>query len=166
MRRIISVKTCPANSKTAGFKNTFVNADNLLVASELLRLGADQDVARLIARDVHPLGLAQLAGRVSIRTRLEEDKNLLWSYVTAEDFEKTSRTPADLSYLINHLSGLITPAQNLVLLWQDPANKNIQVVLAGNPSRLAHFEKQGVRDKSFSSFKEAEDHLNSLLMGV
>lgn len=158
--------------KSGGFKESSAGPDAFVVASELLRLGADKDLAFFLAQRPLPLNLAQLLGRASIRTRAQESGNLIWSYLTHEDFEKTGRDSQDVSTTLEHLSQTLAPHQNLALLWQDPLEKTIQTFLTGNPKLMIAIEQKGLGDyqsrhlrlsTKFKSFKEAEEYLISLL---
>lgn len=161
--------------KTGGLKNDYTNADNLLVSSELLRLGADRNTAQTLSKKNYPLSLAQLTGRSLIRSRAEEGEKIVWSYITAEDFEKTSRNPQDLNHVTSHLNAVLSQGQNLALLWQDPADRQVRITLSGDSRLVSIFRQKGwgdfksiylELDNNFSSFKEAEDYLNSRLAEV
>lgn len=158
-------------SQTSGFTSSSTKADTLLVASELMRLGANHSLALELTQKTKPLNLLQLFGRASIRSKVSQTPGILWSFVTAEDFEKTGREKQDLPLLIEHLDKNLPPRKILALLWEDPEEKRIQTVLAGNSQLLqsiqavedAEFQSPYLKLKnSFASFREAEEYLTPL----
>ena len=64
--------------------------DSLLAASELMRIGGNWQEAQELWKLSAPMDLLQLFGRASVRSKLSADKGVLWSFLTAEDFEKTN----------------------------------------------------------------------------
>lgn len=159
-------------NKTGNFQDFQTNADTLLTASELLRLGADKKEAGNIAKEIKSISLTQLFSRAFIRTKVSEDQKITWSFLTNEDFEKTGRTAEDVGEVLSSLGSAIPTVKVLVLFWQDLQGKIVQAILAGDGSTLLNlstrepgeFQKQQLKiTRVFSTFREAEDYLNSLL---
>lgn len=160
--------------KTEGFQSSHTQADTFLLASELMRLGADFARARAL-RGTKPLALTQLMGRAAVRSRLDDKKGVLWSFVTAEDFEKTGRTPDDIPALLEHIEKEFPPHQLSALVWQDKAASTIRATLYGDHTKLAELETAGsgtfqspylLINSTFATFREAEDKINSLLATI
>jgi len=154
------------------FQGEDTNADNLLVSSELMRLGADLREARELVKEETPLNLLQLSGRASVRSKKDEIHKTLWSFLTAEDFEKTNTSPEDTPQVLAHLEKELPPQETKALLWQDTQEKTIHAILAGDRRTLETIqERQGGEFQSpylllssvFSSFQEAENRISLLL---
>ncbi len=161
--------------KTEQFHSSNMQADTLLAASELVRLGARYNEATTLAMEKAPLELFQLCGRAAVRSKLDEEKGILWSFLTAEDFTKTGRGLRDASSVVRHLERNFPPRRLVALLSQDPEKKGVGVTLAGDAELLRSIQgteagefqsphlKLTVR---FSSFREGEEFITSLLTRV
>ncbi|MBI2640967.1 MAG: hypothetical protein HYW91_03750 [Candidatus Sungbacteria bacterium] len=158
-------------SATGGFRAGSTSADTLLVSSELMRLGADLEEAHELVKERGDVGLAQLLGRASVRSRLDEDQKILWSFLTKEDFEKTGRSPEDISGVLSRLDSEFPRHRISASLWQDPADERIYATLSGErPALEALRSAEGGEFKSpylklsssFASFREAEEKIASL----
>lgn len=158
--------------------NTFhvaVEPSTHAVAGRLLEQGAEQSRASLIAVADEPFPLRQLAARATVRSKESADKNVLWSFLTAEDFEKTGRAPADAAAVSTMLMRALPPHRVSVLLWQDPSAKRIRASLNGDRSLLdaIHHQESGAFQSpsfmltaDFASFVDAEEHITSLLRTI
>ncbi|QQG44895.1 MAG: hypothetical protein HYW89_02680 [Candidatus Sungiibacteriota bacterium] len=162
-------------SASGGFSSPQTNADTFLAASELMRLGGENQTAYGLVNSYLPLGLLQLFGRASVRTKTGEKENVLWSFVTKEDFEKTGRTPADTSSVLAHLEKTFPQKSATVLLSQNPEDGLVQATVAGEQRVLeAIRSREGGEFQSpylkifgvFPSFREAEVHITSLLKEI
>lgn len=158
--------------ETRQFSTPSTNADTLLTASELMRLGAKHSEAQEIYKETLPLSLAQLFGRASVRSKIGEDPKVLWSFVTAEDYEKTGRDPADIPATLDHLQKTLPPSRVLVLLSQQPEDKRVSATLAGEREVLKKIHNQESSEfqsphlllaNTFSNFREAEEYLTPLI---
>mgnify|MGYP001589350773 FL=1 len=162
-------------SQTKGFSSPQTTADTLLAASELMRLGAKNSEAfALIAEEQSP-NLIQLLGRAQVRSKFEKDTGLLWSFLTAEDFQKTGRSPDDNSRVLEELENSFPKHRASVLLWQDGQEDKVNATLAGERPMLETIkERAGGEFQSpylglsptFLSFREAEERLRLLLTEV
>ncbi len=160
--------------KTSHF-STQTTADTLLCASELVRLEADLHEAEQTAKDFKSPALLQLQGRAMVRSKFDEGKRVLWSFVTAEDFEKTARTEEDIPSLLSHVRKEFPPHSITALLAQTGEDRGVAVTLAGDRKVLEMLEARGIGkfqsphlriSSSFESFREAEDIVSSLLTNI
>jgi nanoRNase/pAp phosphatase (c-di-AMP/oligoRNAs hydrolase) len=172
---VLATKLLAAILYKTGQFSAQVSADTLLVSSELLRLGANLAEARGLAETAKSPSLLQLQGRAMVRSRLDESKGVLWSFMTAEDFEKTGRSSADIPQVLAYIRKEF-PAHTLTaLLWQQAEGGGIRATLAGDRAVLEALEARGAGksqsphlliSSTFESFREAEDIVGSLLASV
>jgi len=171
--------------QTKSFTTPSTNADTLLAASELMRLGARHTEAQELCQNNLPLSLAQLLGRASTRSKIDdrarlsenraesgEKARVLWSFLTAEDYEKTQRTTTDIPAVLDNLQKTLPPSRVLVLLSQQPEDKTISATLAGDQEVLEKIHSRETAEfqsphlllaNTFSTFQEAEEYLIPLL---
>lgn len=149
--------------------------DALQSSAELVRLGANWERAQDLCKESIPLSLVQLWGRAAVRSKMDSSGNVLWSFLTADDFEKTSRSPKDAPLVIDHLERFFPARRITSLLWQNPATKAVETLLAGENLALetiASRENGEFRSphfalaKEFPAFLEAEEYITSLLKEV
>lgn len=146
-------------------------AETFLAVSELLRLGARR-------MNVHeyenapPLPFLQLYGRALVRSKIDSERNFAWSFLTAEDFQKTGRSTDDITAAAQHLLRTFCSQNLFILLWEHPEQKTISALFAGNEKILAAIQEQheAERDasclflgRSFETFHAAEREISSLL---
>lgn len=152
---------------------TRTSADTLMTSSELMRLGAELARAQELTKEAKAPQLTQLLGRATVRSRLE--KGVLWSFLTAEDFEKTGRTAQDINQVLSHLDQEFPPRKVAALLWHNPEDNMVKATLAGEKRILETIAARGAGkfqsahlqiSAPFGSFREAEEILTSLLDGV
>lgn len=160
--------------KTNRFTSPETRATTFTSSSELMRLGADLAEAVRIASGEVPLSLLQLAGRSAVRTKADE-RGVLWSFITADDFEKTGRSSRDVSYLVRRMTHEFPLQRIYTLLWQEPRSQTIHATLAGESKPLEALRHQGVGafqsphlfiERGFKTFREAEEKISALLTGV
>lgn len=160
--------------KTDQFKSNTANADTLLTASELTRLGAHHHDAFSLAKPQAPIGLIQLFGRASVRSRVDEEQKIVWSFLTVEDFEKTSRTETDIPKTIERLKSEFASEKLCILLWQEEG-KEVSGIITGPKHILDTLNTRTggeVYDSSlkigrtYATFKEAEEHISELLKEI
>lgn len=161
--------------KSDHFRAASTTADTLLIASELMRLGAELAKAKNLSSNNQPPALVQLAGRASVRSRLDDPRDILWSFLTAEDFEKTGRTSEDVPYVLGHLASQFPPHRAIALLLQEPEGGSVRAALAGDQPLLSALEQRDAGKYSsshlllharFETFKEGEEIIASLLEEV
>ena len=160
--------------RTNGFA-TLANANTLLSSHELVRLGADYETAHALARTRTPISLMSLMGRTLARSRMDEDKEIVWSLITADDFIATSRTPADAPDILDRIKKEFPEQHAHVLLWQDPITQHIHTRMTADTAIL-----QALSDKTdgeverahlqlsthYHSFPDAEHSISALLGDV
>lgn len=158
-------------SETDGFRSQSTTPDALLAASELARCGAKPHIAFSMVGDPIPLNVLQLSGRASVRSRLDEARGVLWSFITAEDFEKTGTGSADISKVLSRLDASFPAHRLTAALWQDPLDRTVHTTISGEKPVLEEIrERSGGEFRSphlelsraHSSFREAEDALTTL----
>lgn len=161
--------------ETDGFKSPRTNADTLLTASELARLGANHIEAYALAKSHAPIGLIQLFGRASVRSKLDQEQGIVWSFLTTEDFEKTERTSSDIPQVLLRLKSEFTSERLCILLWQEFVSNEVSGIISGTKDALEALQKHtgGVLNhaslqigRTFSTFKEAEEFLSALLKEI
>lgn len=177
-------------SATRGLMAPTATADAFAAVAELMRLGARHaDAQKMASGQSHelPLNLLQLCARASVRSKHDEQDSILWSFLTLEDFAKTNRTADDVPTVLEYIRTTLPKNSVTALLWQDAShfdhdesghggdpqsNAPIRVLLAGDQQTLdaiANKEEtgeieQGIRlTASFPSFRDAEEHVHSLI---
>lgn len=161
-------------SATDNFRSPVLVATHL-AAAELLQIGADQTVAASIADTRRPFSLLQLVARASVRSKESEEGRVLWSFLTAEDFEKTGRGSADASTVLSALPRFFSPHPIEILLWQDPASRVVRGILRAPPPVLDAIAAREAGEISnptfviaaaFGNFLDAEERITTLLREV
>lgn len=161
-------------SATDNFRSPVLVATHL-AAAELLQMGADQAAAASIADTQRPFSLQQLVARASVRSKEGEGGRVLWSFLTAEDFEKTGRGSADISTVLSTLPRFFSPHPVEILLWQDPASRVVHGILRATPPLLDAIAARETGEISnpafviaaaFANFVDAEERITSLLREV
>lgn len=61
---------------------------------------------------------ANLLGRLMIRSREDHDMGVLWSFITREDFAKTSSSPTEIPALIQSFSRITSLPDTILVFWQ------------------------------------------------
>lgn len=159
-------------SATDTFRAPATTSETLLAASELMQSGADRDQAHTLARAARPLSLVQLVARASVRSKIDSGNGVLWSFVTAEDFEKTGRSKQDIPSVLEHLTQEVPAHRGLFLLWQERLGAPIQAAFRGNGTIAQAVETRAggvwqspnfILDRSFGNFIEAEEYLAGVM---
>lgn len=145
-------------------------------ADELLKLGADGEVARRSLAAPRTFAEEQLAARAIARSRLDEKNRITWSLLNKDDFNKTVLDPEALSAIFEKIAASMPPARFHVLLWQNPADEVIKSFVAAESKAEEEklktawglpFQKGYVaRDDYYLSFPAAEEHILQLLAAV
>lgn len=194
-KRVSTLLLAGILAATRGLAENRTAADTFGAVAELLRLDADLAAARRIAappREAVPLSLLQLYARAAVRSRFDQQDNVLWSFLTLEDFAKTNRTQDDIPGVFAHVRTALPESRITVLVWQDPSgfdpdasgrapnpqsNAAVRAALAGDQAmvdgiaaREAHepFDHDAVPGairlrEVFASFRDAEDRVRSLI---
>ena len=146
--------------------------ETILAVSELMRAGADYKEALALSKEKRPLNIIQLTGRAHVRSKLDPDEKILWSFLTGEDFEKTNSGIEDANRVLAAISRECPWETVAVLLAQDPGTERIFAFLTGDDRALSEIgDSAGGEWKdsslslhsSFEHFADAEDYVRSLL---
>ena len=159
-------------ASTNGLASAATDAHTFAITADLIGRGGNYSKARKIVQLSTPIPLLQLLGRASIRSRGDSSRGILWSFLTAEDFQKTGRGSDDILRALTHIESLFPPHRAVVLLWQDQEEGGVRAALAAPRPLLEALQAREPGElqnphltllAAFSSFKEAEDRLTSLL---
>lgn len=142
-----------------------------LAAAQFLQAGADQTAALSLAADKH-FTLLQLIARASVRSKETDGGRVLWSFLTADDFEKTGRTAKDAAAVIEALPHFFPPHAAVALLWQDPGTRDVRAMIHADSASLVSIADRAagelrnpgfLAEERFSNFIEAEERIAALL---
>jgi len=159
-------------SQTDGFRKPPTTPQPFLHAYELMRAGALYPKAYLLAQTPRKISLVQLFGRASIRSKTDPKKDVLWSFITEEDFSKTQSSAMDILPTLSRLAAEFPPHRFLVLLWQHPEEHIVHAHLHASQELLdfihartpAEFQHTYLELQStYTTFLEAEQRVTSLL---
>lgn len=114
-------------AESNSFQSANITPRTLSIASELIAKGGrrDQVVAELYGNK--PIKTLQLWGRALASLRTEPECGLLWSAVTADDFQATDTTEQDLRSIIDDLLTHAPQAKVVVLLY--PRGAFLQAII-------------------------------------
>ncbi|MBT4277362.1 hypothetical protein HOD96_01285 [Candidatus Falkowbacteria bacterium] len=113
---------------TNSFKSLAVTPKTLTDVASLIDLGADREHIIKNLYQIYSVDNLKLWGRVLARLKENENKELVWSLVTSEDFAKTNTSK-------NHLVGVIDeliinmPKIKLVALFYQEKDKEVKVII-------------------------------------
>lgn len=151
------------------------NTDTLLMSHELMGLGAEYKTAHNLSRDHVPFSLMPLIGRALARSRIDDEKKIVWSCITQNDFLATARLPQDTTRILNRIRKEFPHTRACILLWQYPNSQEIHASLAADTELLEriHEKMRGEYNDThiefsdtYDSFLRAENTITALLDGV
>lgn len=164
------------HAATRNFTRFGANTGVFAVADELLKLGADGEVARRSLTAPRVFAEEQLAARAIARSRLDEKNRITWSLLNKDDFHKTALGPEVLPAILEKIIGGLPPTRFHVLLWQNPADELIKSFIAADSETeeeklkaawgLVSRKGSVIRDDYYLSFPAAEEHILQLLTAV
>lgn len=102
----------------------------LEAGKELLEMGADKKTISTIMEKAKSTPLTQLLGRAMSRTRTSEDSKISWTFLSKEDFEKSSNPPPtifSLTELMQKLRSLIPAPPTMITIWQDESGVEVMI---------------------------------------
>ena len=146
--------------------------ETVLAVSELMRAGANYKEALALSKEKRPLNIIQLTGRAHVRSKLDPDEKILWSFLTREDFEKTNSGIEDAGKVLAAISRECPWETVAVLLAQDPSTERIFAFLTGDDRALSEIDASAGGEwkdsslalpASFEHFAGAEEYVRSLL---
>lgn len=154
------------------------NADTLLSSHELIRLGAHYEAAHSLSHSHVPPSLMPLVGRALARSRIDDDRSIAWSLLTADDFIATRCTPQDIHFILDCIKKEFFDTRISVLLWHDQVTSHIRASIAADTTtqeaicrsanaELKHTENaRGAHlelSDTYDSFPEAEKTIAALI---
>lgn len=155
--------------------SVLAHANTLLSSHELIGLGAEYETARILSRTSLPFSLTPLVGRALARSRMDEQKKIVWSSVTQDDFTLTHCSPQDISGVLDRIKKEFPLARACVLLWQDPDDQIIHIRIAAD-TRLLELMRKKTQVRfddvnieladAYDSFPDAESVALALLDAV
>ncbi len=108
-------------AETKSFKTNNITPKSLLTASSLMTLGARrEDIVNHLYRS-KSINVLKLWGRVLARLSSGLDNKLVWSTLSAADFQKTNSTEKDLTDVIDELIISIPTAKVVAIVYEGEA---------------------------------------------
>jgi bifunctional oligoribonuclease and PAP phosphatase NrnA len=105
-------------SETRSFKTQNITPDALSAASQLIAMGARrEEIVNRLYRS-RSLSVLKLWGRVLARLMSVSDGKLVWSVLTASDFDKTGAAEDDIAEAIEELIINIPDAKVIVIIYE------------------------------------------------
>ncbi|TSC67573.1 MAG: hypothetical protein G01um101466_681 [Parcubacteria group bacterium Gr01-1014_66] len=160
--------------KSAGFAQ-ITNADTLLTSHELMGIGADYKAAHILAHAATSSLLIPLIGRALARSRVDDEKKIIWSCVTQSDFLATRNQPKDMSNVLDRMRKEFPHMRACVLLWQYPNHQEIHASIAADTQLLELLREKTNGEyhdmhielaDTYDSFVSAEHQIAALLDDV
>ena len=109
--------------ETKSFKTPNITPKALLAASQLISMGARrEEIVNRLYRS-RPLSALKLWGRILARLSSSMDNKLIWSALSAVDFEKTCSSEKDLPGVIDELIINIPQANIIVVFYEKIARE-------------------------------------------
>jgi bifunctional oligoribonuclease and PAP phosphatase NrnA len=106
-------------AETKSFKTNNLTPRSLLTASQLMSLGGRrEEIVNCLYRS-KSLNILKLWGRVLARLSSGQDNQLIWSTLSAADFQKTNSTEKDLTDVIDELIISIPQAKVIAIIYEN-----------------------------------------------
>lgn len=116
-------------SKTKSFKSASVTPKSLSIASHLITSGARRDdIIRHLYQN-RSISTLKLWGRALARLKEDMDKRLIWTVVSAADFEQSGGTTDDLAGVVDDLM-INTPEAEIIILLYARVGSPVQAIIA------------------------------------
>lgn len=109
--------------KTNSFRTSYINPNCLLIASQLIKLGADRQFIINNLNKNKNLPTLNLWGRVLARLKQDTHYKLAWSLLSQTDFQKSGATTDNLDGVVNELITNSPQIEITLLLFETPAGK-------------------------------------------
>lgn len=132
------IATCLFTSLTVGsksFTSTQVTPSTLERASQLVTLGARREEVVTHLFRTKKLPLLKLWGRVLARLKSDNQRRLVWSLLTPDDFIKAGAHESELPGVVDELITGAIEAKTVVLLYERSANMTSVYLHAGSGRR-------------------------------
>jgi nanoRNase/pAp phosphatase (c-di-AMP/oligoRNAs hydrolase) len=130
-------------AETKSFKTNNVTPHALLIASQLMSLGARrEEIVNYLYRS-KSINVLKLWGRVLARLSSNLDNKLVWSTLSSTDFIKTNSTEKDLTDVIDELIVSIPQAKVIAIIYE---NKNVSEEAKNEPIKETQLMLYTVRN--------------------
>ncbi|MBU6415202.1 hypothetical protein KGQ34_03105 [Patescibacteria group bacterium] len=184
---------CGIIEKTKNFSLGAPREQTLSIASSLIALGADKEriVRNLFsqkneehktkepsAQKNSPHNLLQLWGRALVRSRYDEAKQIVWSFIPQNDFAQTKTASRDIAFVIKKMAEHVPDSRLGIFLLENPHKNHVRAVIDPRDAALEEKfmsalgdsieKKQGllIFKNAFPNFIEAENRLLEFLSAV
>src|SRR3989344_1743231 len=113
-----------------------INEETLELASSLLKLGADKEKIAGVMSDKSP-SFARLLGRALARSYPNESLKSMWTFIAAQDLEKTANEPslALFGKIMKKIKNILEPLPFFVLIWQSKQEVWAMISVSSRPER-------------------------------
>ena len=161
--------------KTQSFRNKKTTPRTLEIAALLMEEGADRNFIIETFYKTKPLNLIKLWGRASVRSRYDDKKNILWTFLPKEDFDKTSTKTSDIKFIIEHTHDYFSQPEFHAVLFENPEKGHVRAILKAGDNLLKKIKTVSDSDfknsfllfkNSFAGFPEAEKYVDNLISGL
>lgn len=122
--------------KTHSFKSPKVTPTTLMIASQLMKAGANRDEIIKNIYYTKSIETLKLWGKVLSRLKAETGEQLAWSYVEDKDFKDLNVTPEKLDEVIEELI-VTAPEAKIIVIFYQYNNSMHGIVYADSPLNAA-----------------------------
>jgi phosphoesterase RecJ-like protein len=106
-------------SDTDSFQRKNTTPKALQIAAELMDRGANQqEIIRWLYK-TQPFNMLKLWGRVMARLNWDEEKKLVWSLVTIEDFVQSRSNPQDIPFILEKIKDNYSSGDIFMVLYNE-----------------------------------------------
>ncbi|HBB56751.1 TPA: hypothetical protein DEW47_01275 [Patescibacteria group bacterium] len=155
-----------------------LTAENLDLASTLIKIGADKRTVRNALAKENNQSLNRLFGRALARMTINEPLKSVWSFLQYADFEKSGTMGDDyetIYKIITRIGNIINSQKTIFLIWQDQQG-NIRAGMNAKGSsetttklnaKMVMEEKNGLLISGpYKNFSEAEIKIKDMLKEI
>lgn len=115
-------------------KNTTPKA--LSIAASLMDKGANQqEIIRWLYK-TQPLHILKLWGRAMAKINWEATNQIIWSFLSVEDFVQSRSTPEDVPLIIEKLEENYSEGKIFILLYNDTPSTSIALIKTASPETM------------------------------
>ena len=120
-------------AKTKSFRAPHVTPKTLQVASSLMARGANRELIVHHLYRTRSVETLRLWGRALARLKADEEKGIVWTLLSQQDFVHAGTTDESLSGVVEELIGSSPTAKIAVLIYEDFEYKTCALVHANRP---------------------------------
>lgn len=150
--------------QTKNFKTANLTPRTLLTTSELIDRGAKREeiVDHLYrSRDINSL---KLWGRILNNLKTENNNSLLWSVLSATDFQQTASSPSKLIDLVDELIANVPSAKLVAIIYESgPGETNVSLFSLKNLNALEILREYSPLGTSKNASATTRDDLQSVV---